>query len=289
MSDSLQPRSARRCVPLPRAALVGTQPPPSPPSPPRLYPYPFVELPAGTVCSPIIYQHFLAWLLDEKVRGLRGALVLRVREAVIVRAADADFARSPRAQVKKDGTGLAYGSISDYVRGLVVEASKLHKDTNGVFFSCLERGSSSWLRTMLHNALHVILKRCVSAGEPLSQQASALYRPHMIAVSRSLGHVGTTAACLRRLILNLSFQAAGRSGEAALLSWSTCEWNLELQALQFVWTQLKTGRQRTVLFVPGTDRNTDIFKNFGDSFIVRRRRTEPAPQAPTTQHTTHRQ
>ena len=126
---------------------------------------PFVELLPEIICSMLWYQQYMYWLLNEKV--------------------------------KKNGGGLSIGTISDYVRGLLNEAKKLHGLKYPEFFQCLIPGSESWLKQMLMNGQRVLVKRCLLAGDSLQSQASSVSRDAMILISQAYARIGTMDAILR--------------------------------------------------------------------------------------------
>jgi len=106
-------------------------------------------------------------------------------------------------KVKRNGEGLSYGSVCDYVRGLVFEAKKMHGGSgsgHADFFTCLNVGDQGWLKQMLYNAQRCILKRCLLAGEPMSSQASAIFRDTLIEISRELARMDTDDTITRRLV-----------------------------------------------------------------------------------------
>jgi len=108
--------------------------------------------------------------------------------------------RLQNEMVKRNGAGLSIRTISDYVRGLLNEAKKLHGSKYPEFFMCLIPGSESWLKQMLMNAQRILVKRYVMAGDSLQSQAPSVSRDAMILISKAYARICTNDATLRRLL-----------------------------------------------------------------------------------------
>ena len=110
------------------------------------------------------------------------------------------FAHYVLMMEKKNGKHLSFGTVCDYVRGLMFEAKKLHGAAHPHFFACMDKNDNGWLKQMLLNIQRVIMKRCLDAGEPLSSQASAIYRDAMIEICRVLKQIDSDESISRSLV-----------------------------------------------------------------------------------------
>lgn len=167
---------------------------------------------------------------------------------------------------------LSAGTLTQYLSNFM-NAAKRRFPTNP-FFACMDPAdSNNWYKQLLKSVTRTVAKRALKAGLDLSFQAPPLYRADMILVSKALARHANAPNfakqdMLRRLMLNMTFQACGRAGEIMTLSWDLIEWDKRFRVPVAKWMQLKVSKQKPVIFMVGRERHSCLWKGFGDAFIA---------------------
>ena len=208
----------------------------------------FADISAAVVCAELFYCRFAQWLTHTY--------------------------RTPAATGKGGkGKHLALSTTIEYIRKLINLAREQHGHTaeHVLFFTCLDadnNGNTNWFRRLLANVTRDCVARAVKLGEDVVNVATPMYREHLVGVCRALARHGSKDSVYRRLALALIFQACGRAGEIVTLSFVQVQWNALLRGVAWQWTQLKTGKPKWVICLPGPERHTCLYNLFADAFAM---------------------
>lgn len=144
-------------------------------------------------------------------------------------------------------------------------------DSWAPFFASVDAtdtNQASWFHGLLRNIERTFVRRSLKAGEDLVSSAAPISRRIVLAVMRALVRERSKESIKRRLMLDLVYHGCGRGSEVATLTWNLLSWDETLGTAYFVWTQLKTSKQKLVLLLPGVERHGCIFKAFADAFAM---------------------
>lgn len=166
---------------------------------------------------------------------------------------------------------LKLSTIEGYIRKVFGVAGKTYGTDVAwaPFFQSAQPGdSNSWLNRLLVSVTRAMVQQAVEDGTELKSQATPIGHELLALVSATLARHGSPDSIKRKLILNFVFSACGRAGEVSTLSWNLLAYDFQFKAVVFVWTQLKTSKQKYVLLLPSEHRLLCMYKHFGDAFIT---------------------
>lgn len=196
----------------------------SPPPPPRrpFRDVPFGDLPPDVVADASLYCDFTYWCSHDAAPY-----------SIVVGAIKVEYVGHK---------ALAYGTVVGYVRKLLNEAERKHGREHREFFAVLKasEGERTWLKGMLGQAEREFQERAIKSGQPMESGATPIGPVEVRDVQRSCSLHGTKDSAARKLIVLLTFLAAGRAGEVATLSWDSFRWDMSLESFYFVWNSVKT-------------------------------------------------
>ncbi len=230
--------------------MFPTPTPPPPPPPPALpsskprYALDWDALPAAIVCEQQIYLEFASYMMEEYTYTLG----------------------------KDEELELALSTQSKYLRYLLHHAQRKfgHIDAHKPFFVCLTAGVQSWLTSAEARIEREITTKCQLAGVPVFTSATAVHREHVVRIARAylqhhnLMRGGTSL--LKRLVVVLTWSAAGRPGEVATLCFDLCEWDDHYNCLGIWWHQPKVSKVKKVMLLACRDPIMCPFNAFADYF-----------------------
>ena len=184
--------------------------------------------------------------------------------------AEAMYAKFAHFLVHRDKP-LKLSTIEEYVRKLFgLAKDKYGKDAawSPFFLSAQPGDSNSWLNRLLRNVQRTMMQQAVEDGSELKSQATPIGHELLALVSGTLARHGTLESIKRKLMINFVFCACGRAGEVATLCWNLLTYDYQFKAPVFVWSELKTSKQKHVLLLPSEHRLLCMYKHFGDAFIA---------------------
>ena len=200
-----------------------------------LYPGNWDETPASDLCGQLVYKQYAAYLV--------------------------------KTHQKANGSNLAHGTIKEYLRKLLQLAKEKFGSTpaHTAFFSCTVPNSPEvWFRGLLGQVERECYAIAVAAGEPMETQAPAISRHELIPVCRALTIEGSGDSLLRRALVVCAWAGFGRTSEAGSISIDNMQYDSDTQVIKAVLPQSKVSRDKTIVFVPGVERHSDVFKAIGD-------------------------
>ncbi|XRB19853.1 hypothetical protein RI054_22g97000 [Pseudoscourfieldia marina] len=179
----------------------------------------------------------------------------------------------------KDGQRLKVNTARNYLNYAIQAGSDRFK-ANGapatrLFFTCTDIGSNAepavWLQGLRRQMHRALFGHAVEEGACLDQSAAPVYLEHIKRISRALVMEGSQEALARRFTLMNLWISAGRASE---VQWSTYDttlkWDAEFENAGQAWAQMKTGREKLVVWVPGVDRHCCIYAAHGDYLATTR-------------------
>mmetsp|Transcript_32481 Transcript_32481/g.85251 ORF Transcript_32481/g.85251 Transcript_32481/m.85251 type:complete len:546 (-) Transcript_32481:630-2267(-) len=177
-------------------------------------------------------------------------------------------------RVEKNGKHLELGSVKGIWRGCVYQskqrfASSAREETKK-FFQCLSMDScdeSVWYHGIVRQISRQIFQRKLYGGEPMDNSAEELYLEHIKELVAAFAKANTAEAALRALAILTTWRAAGRSGEAAHVSYNGMRFNALFQTLMIECPQSKASKVKQVPYVAGFDRHSDWALCFGDHLV----------------------
>jgi hypothetical protein len=88
-------------------------------------------------------------------------------------------------------------------------------------------------------------KRSMLSGEELDKSATPLYLCHVLEISKSLALRNTRESASRKLAVKSLWQAAGRSGEVAYLSYMRLRWDPHFKCVHADFAQVNHSHTHT--------------------------------------------
>lgn len=151
---------------------------------------------------------------------------------------------------KKEDVLLGWLSCKQFISGVKNVVWKKY-DTNNIWKNL------QWYRDIRLDIDKIICNRCISLGVPMVNKSEPIGRELMLVLIRSIlnGARSGTNTDQRVSVENwaalvMTFAACGRGGECAQTRWGVTTWNSVYQCLCTLWNELKTSRQKVMLFFP---------------------------------------
>lgn len=147
---------------------------------------------------------------------------------------------------KKDDVLLGWLSCKQFLSGVKNVVCK--KFPKHAMWSNLD-----WYKKIRLDIDKIVCNRCIALGVPMVNKSEPIGRELMLVLIRSLlgsanTHTEQKVSVEYWAALVMTFAACGRGGECAQTRWGVCTWNSVYQCLETLWNELKTSRQKVMLF-----------------------------------------
>jgi hypothetical protein len=167
------------------------------------------------------------------------------------------------------GGALSLDTITSYVRA----AAQIMKQRFGKTGSNLDKlestGSANWMSMIVRNIARLVVQQAFDEGVDLYSEPSPLHLHHVKAITVKLAEAGTQDAAFRRLVVLMSFIAAGRCGEVASVAWPLIRWDYALGIPIVKWRDIKNNKDKPVVLLPSRlSSDGDIFIGLGDCAVL---------------------
>ena len=232
------------------------------------------SLPEATLCSADVYERFAFFMLhiyepdarkaDERLDGSTARNYL----AIAIHLACDKFKAIGSDTTKRFFDCLDTNSTSEHakwLRGLKANIEREHFARTNAAGKKLDKSESA--RSLSSNA--AVPSRfecaCLLSRAGLSLCSAPIYLKAIKAINRAYAKAGTKEAATRRFGIASGWGAAGRSSEAACLTWDTgLEWDDEMEGVFAEIHQSKTAKAKLIAYVAGADRFCCWFLALGD-------------------------
>jgi len=168
------------------------------------------------------------------------------------------------------GGALSLDTIKSYVRTAAQIMKQKFGDTAGSNLAKLDStGPANWMSRIVSNITRLVVQQAFDEGVDLHSEPSPLHLHHVKAITVRLAEAGTQDAAFRKLVILMSFIAAGRCGEVASVAWPLIRWDYALGVPVVKWRDIKSSKDKPVVLLPSRlSSDGDIFIGLGDCAVL---------------------